>query len=62
MSSSNAAGTPPKLKPDVTVQMKNQSRLKWAIGVVALIFVVIGWVGTGILTQVRLLFLFICSY
>lgn len=38
--------------PGITVHEKSNSRLKYAIGVVALIFVVIGWVGTNLLTNV----------
>lgn len=38
----------------ITVHEKSNSRLKYAIGVVALIFVVIGWVGTNLLTNVLL--------
>lgn len=38
---------------NITVHEAPKSRLKYAIGVVALIFVVIGWVGTNLLTNVH---------
>jgi hypothetical protein len=38
----------------IAAQEQPKSRLKYAIGVVALVFVVIGWVGTNLLTNVCL--------